>query len=222
MSKISEKVSGNLAGAIQEAQNRITGGKQTVLESMDVNDLLNAGVEAMSEREEEDKPKKKRKSSKSDEPKEWPSNPILTHDEFCEQELRKAHEEGKPDPDFDFRESFNKGDRIYFVRVYNTFVKGMQLLKLKVRTVYPRMMVCVEEKAMCHCIGKNEVDQIFWNERDARAFMQTLSLPDVTEEEKKDDKPKKKRKKKVDDETEESVDIEETVEDEEGEEDDME
>lgn len=213
MSKISEKVSGNLAGAIQEAQNRITGGKKTVLESMDVNDLLNAGIEAMNEREEENKPKKKRKSSKSDEPKEWPSNPILTHDKFCEQELRKAHEEGKPDPDFDFRESFNRGDRIYFVRIYNMFIKGMQLLKLKVRTVYPRMMVCVEEKAMCHCIGKNEVDQIFRNERDARAFMQTLSLPDIAEEE----KSKKKRKEKAEDETEESVDIEETVEDEEGE-----
>lgn len=215
MSKISSKVSGNLAGAIQEVKNKISGVTEPVIESMDVNDLLNAGVEAMQTRENttESQPVKQSRKRKTKESKsyEWPSAPSLTHDEFCEKEIREAHEQNKPQPDFDFRQSFTKGDRVWFVRIYNGHLKAKTIIKLRLRTIYPRMMVGTEEKGMCQCIDYREVDQIFWNERDARTFMDTLDLPDMTEE--LEEKPKKKRKKKTDDDDQE-VNVSEEIEEE--------
>ena len=83
-----------------------------------------------------------------------------THEEFCEAFLRKAHDKGYPDPDFDYRHEYFKGQKLYYAYV-NVLTGEKTSIPLSVRTIYPRSMVLIEEQGMCRCVGYNDKDCIF-------------------------------------------------------------
>lgn len=123
---------------------------------------------------------------------EWPPH-HKDIDEFCQWELEKAKLNGVPDYDFDFRESYKKGDEIYVVRYYpNLNIK--QKLKCKVRTVYPRMIVANLVNKECLCIGYNEKDNIFRHYGEANKFYDSINA--VSEEEAEKAKAAKRKKQK--------------------------
>lgn len=179
MAKLSDKI--NLSGAVAKAKTATSSESEENI----VDSLLNSGVKANKKRrEKKEKPEPIveenslfaeliPQENKEKEPKEkWPK----TYEEMCEYELRNAHEKNYPEPDFDFRTMFEKGQMKWFVRVLEPLGEK-ELLHIKIRTVYPRMLIATEEKTpICHCIGYNMRDQVFDTEYEAQSFFDTIKV----------------------------------------------
>ena len=201
MGKISSQVSKGLGAAIQEVKNKIN-------DNISPEELLNSGAETQKKRHRRTKAEiqaeKEAKAAESqdnslfealdiheesneeieDNRPEWEKRSAKDNDEFCEWELEKAKLKGLENPDFDFRTLYEKGQTIYFIHILRGGINTKELKKLKIRTIYPRMMVCNEEKACCQCIGYNERDLIFDTPRDADVVYKTINLADEKELEK--------------------------------------
>lgn len=202
MGKISSQVSKGLGAAIQEVKNKIS-------DNTSPEELLNSGAEVQKKRHRRTKAEiqaeKEAKATESqdnslfealdiheesqeeeveDNRPEWEKRSAKDNDEFCEWELEKAKLKGLENPDFDFRTFYEKGQTIYFIHILRGGINTKELKKLKIRTIYPRMMICNEEKACCQCIGYNERDLIFDTPRDADVVYQTINLADEKELEK--------------------------------------
>lgn len=102
----------------------------------------------------------------------WPHH-YENHDEFCKWEIEKAHLNNKKEPDFDYRMFYERGDNIYLVRYYNES-NLKEIMNLKVRTVYPRSMVCVFKEQWCQCVGFSDRDNIFYNRQEAEAYFNSI------------------------------------------------
>ena len=202
MGKISSQVSKGLGAAIQEVKNKIS-------DDANPEELLNSGAETQKKRHRRTKAEiqaeKEAKAAESqnnslfealdvheefqeeeveDNRPEWEKRSAKDNDEFCEWELEKAKLKGLENPEFDFRNFYEKGQTIYFIHILRGGINTKELKKLKIRTIYPRMMVCNEEKACCQCIGYNERDLIFDTPRDADVVYKTINLADEKELEK--------------------------------------
>lgn len=206
MGKLSDKI--DLGDAVQEAISKMNGAESDAVES-----LLDSGVKATKKRSREKPVKDKFEPGTEDVPIEenslfaelipqekqedvpqeekWPK----TYEETCEYDLRRAHEMGYEDPDFDFRQEYVKGQHLWFVRVHVSLgIK--ELLEVVVQTVYPRTIIAVQPKAFCHCIGYKMQHQIFRSQSEALAYYESVKVSTRY----MDEKPKKKRKGEDDDE----------------------
>ena len=172
MGKISTKVSNGLGAAIAEAKAKING------EEPNVEELLNTGVEAQQKRKRRTKAEMEAtKESESyviyDESQK--ANGPMTYEEACEYDLKRAIEKEFPEPDFDFRNFYEKGQIVYYVHIIETLgVKEVK--KLYLRTIYPRMIIGTEEKSYCQCIGYSDRDRIFITSRDADIYSDSIVL----------------------------------------------
>lgn len=177
MGKISSEVSKGLGAAIAEAQAKMSGN----VNETDTEALLNSGVEAQKKR-------KRRTKAEIEADKQSEDNSLFealeikkeeprpkNHEEFCELELKKAHDKGLPEPDFDFRTVYEKGETVFYVRIVE-ILGEKDVKKVFLRTIYPRMMVGSEEKACCHCIGYNERDRIFKTLKEANAYCKSINV----------------------------------------------
>lgn len=217
MGKISGKVSKGLGAAIKEAQAKMTGDVITNINDpedienvsmTEAEQLLNSGVTAQKKRKRRTKAEIEAakqaeaeeenslfealdipKEEEEDNRPEWEKRRAVDHDEFCQWELEKAKLKGVPEPEFDFRNYYEKGQIVYFVRIMEALGEK-EVKKLTLRTIYPRMMVGSEEKACCQCIGYNDRDQIFLTPRDADAYYKSIKLTSKYASE----EPKSKRK----------------------------
>ena len=212
MGKISSKVSKGLGAAIAEAQAKMDGSVLTNINdpndienaaTPDVETLLNSGAEAQKKRKRRTKAeieaaKQAEANSlfetlnlpdENDNRPEWEKRNAVDHDEFCQWELEKAKLKGLPDPDFDFRDYYEKGQTIFFVRVLEALGEK-ETKKLYLRTIYPRMLIGSEEKGCCQCIGYSERDRVFFNPKDASDYSKTINLTSkfASEEPKSGDK----------------------------------
>ena len=186
--KISDSVSEQLENATQEALNKLD----------PFNQLMNAGVEYEKEQQEEqlDKPKRKRRTKAEmqaarEEADNIKSELPMNHEQFCEWEIEKAHLEGKEEPDFDYRKFYQEGDYIYLVRYYD-LLKVKEIIYVKIRTIYARLMVGVVNEQYCQCIGITDRDNIFYNHQDALNHYNSIQAS--TMEEYNENNNKKKRK----------------------------
>lgn len=141
--------------------------------------------------------------SEEDNRPEWEKRRAVDHNEFCQWELEKAKLKGLPEPEFDFRNYYEKGQIAYFVRIMPTLGEK-EVVKVLLRTIYPRMMVGSEEKACCHCIGYNDRDKVFLTPRDADVYYKSIKVTSKYSSE----EPKSRRKKNysTDEDTEEESD----------------
>ena len=199
MGKISSQVSKGLETVIQEVKNKIS-------DDTSSKELLNSGAEVQKKRHRRTKAEiqaekeakavesqdnslfealdiheESKKEEIEDNRPEWEKRSAKDNDEFCKWELKKAKLKGLENPDFDFRNFYEKGQTIYFIHILRGGINTKELKKLKIRTIYPRMIVCNEEKSCCQCIDYNERDLIFDTPRDADAVYQTIDM--VSEEE---------------------------------------
>ena len=170
MGKISSQVSKGLETVIQEVKNKIS-------DDTSSKELLNSGAEVQKKRHRRTKAEiqaekeakavesqdnslfealyiheESKKEEIEDNRPEWEKRSAKDNDEFCEWELEKAKLKGLENPDFDFRNFYEKGQTIYFIHILRGGINTKELKKLKIRTIYPRMMVCNEEKSCCQCI----------------------------------------------------------------------
>lgn len=172
MGKISKDVSSGLGAAIKEAQDKIKGNSSEELLNSGVKKHKDRKVKAKQEENAEDNSLFNALIPKEEKPKKEQSH-MKTYEEVCQEDIQKAHDRGYEDPDFDFRSNYQRGQIIYYVLVgRNT----KELKKLTVRTVYPRMMVCNEEKAACVCIGYKERDYIFGTPYEAKPVYDSIKL----------------------------------------------
>ena len=201
MGKISSQVSKGLGAAIQEVKNKIS-------DDISPEELLNSGAETQKKRHRRTKAEiqaeKEAKAIESqnnslfealdineesqeqeekveDNRPEWEKRSAKNNDEFCEWELEKAKLKGLENPEFDFRNFYEKGQTIYYIHILRGGINTKELKKLKIRTIYPRMMICNEEKACCQCICYNEKDLIFYTPRDADVVYKSIDM--ISEEE---------------------------------------
>jgi hypothetical protein len=128
--------------------------------------------------------------SEEDNRPEWEKRRAVDHDEFCQWELEKAKLKGVPEPEFDFRNHYEKGQIAYFVRVMPALGEK-EVVKVILRTIYPRLMVGSEEKGCCHCIGYNDRDKVFLTPRDADIYYKSIKVTSKYDSE----EPKSRRKK---------------------------
>jgi hypothetical protein len=105
---------------------------------------------------------------------EWPNN-HKNLEEFCQWEKEKAHIKGYEEPDFDFRDSYSTGEKVFLVRVYDNY-KEKEFIEMTLRTVYTRDMVGVVDKKYCQMVGFNERDNLFTNKQHARSFYNSISF----------------------------------------------
>jgi hypothetical protein len=206
MGKISGKVSKGLGAAIQEAQEKMNSSTDEVQE------LLNSGVEARKKRKSKSKESEVSTENSlfdaimpAEEPKKTKQEPshMRTHEEVCEDDIKKAHERGYPEPDFDFRDYYAKGQIIYYIHILGGGINTKELKRLKIRTIYPRMMVCDEEKSCCQCIGYDCKDYIFNTAKEAEPTYKSINL--AVEEQPKMTKSGRKSDNNTDEEVEENT-----------------
>jgi hypothetical protein len=69
-------------------------------------------------------------------------------------------------PGFDFTTMYTVGQTIFYVKV-NDMVGEKELQELKLRTIYPKMLVGCLEKAYTQCIGPDTADRIFTSRYEA-------------------------------------------------------
>ena len=191
MGKISNEVSKGLGDAIKEAQAKMTGNNPEDIENVsaqEVETLLNSGAEAQKKRKRRTKTEIETEDNSLFESlldiKTQEKIGPMTYEQACERDLQKAVEKGLENPDFDFRNFYEKGQTVWFVQVFNT-LGTKQIHKLYLRTIYPRLVIGSEEKAYCHCIGYKERDMIFLNQKDAQDYYNSLQISPKYEESKK-------------------------------------
>lgn len=225
MSKISSQVSKGLGEAIAEAQAKINGDNSA-------EELLNSGVTAHKKRHRRTKAEmeaaraaevEKENSSEEnnslfeeivpeeepDNRPEWEKRSHKDFDEFCQWEIQKAHYYNKPEPDFDFRNFYEKGQVVYYVRVFEKLGEK-EIQKLTLRTIYPRMLVGCLEKGYCQCIGLSCRDKIFETHKEALAYYRTIKVTSKYGIEYDDETGKKKRKSRKSENDEEDNEYEDT------------
>ena len=74
------------------------------------------------------------------------------------------------DPYFDFREYYVKGDTLYYLNI-NELVGIKEIVKVTVRTIYPRAIIGQGKNAQCYVIGYRDKDMIFRNKEDAQYYI---------------------------------------------------
>ena len=65
---------------------------------------------------------------------------MITTDEVAEQMIKNAINKHLPEPDFDYRKEYAKGQIVWFLD-YNKVCNTVDLLELKINTVYSRVLI---------------------------------------------------------------------------------
>lgn len=102
-------------------------------------------------------------------------------DEICEEQIQRAKDKNLPNPDFDFRNSYSKGQIIYYVET-NELVGSKKMLELKISSVYPRAIIAYEDMGMAHTIGIESEDYIFLDPREANTVYESTVVENKLEE----------------------------------------
>ena len=82
---------------------------------------------------------------------------------------------GKENWEQDFRNDYEKGQKIYYVKI-NNLCHSKELLELYVGTIYSKVMVCWEDKGASYSIGIDDIDKIFFTEKEARKYYQKVRV----------------------------------------------
>lgn len=106
---------------------------------------------------------------------------MKTVEEICEEQIQRAKDKGLPNPDFDYRETYSKGQIIYYIET-NELCGTKKLLELKISSVYPRAVIAFEDMGMGHTIGIESEEFIFLNRREAESVYNNIVVENKLEE----------------------------------------
>lgn len=106
---------------------------------------------------------------------------MKTVEEICEEQIQRAKDKGLPNPDFDYREVYSKGQIIYYIET-NELCGTKKLLELKISSVYPRAVIAFEDMGMGHTIGVESEEFIFLDRREAESIYNTIVVENKLEE----------------------------------------
>ena len=108
-------------------------------------------------------------------------NSMKTMEQICEEQLEKAKRENYPQPDFDYRNDYFKGQSIYYIKV-NELCGKKEIIELKISSVYPRLIIGYEDRGMSHCIGFDESDMIFFTLSECEQVFKNLVVENKLED----------------------------------------
>ena len=160
-----------------------------LLESGEI-DVESLKTKVESENEEvSEKPKRKRRTSKNNNNVSGVRDIDNDKDNGCSSDRNNINNtvssddsSRKPDeprvekyPGFDFTTMYSKGQVIFYVKV-NELIGEKELQELKLRTIYPKMLVGCLEKAYTQCIGPDTADRIFTNRYDAVQCYDSINI----------------------------------------------
>lgn len=110
----------------------------------------------------------KKKNKKDD---YWDSyeHKMITTDEVAEQMIKNAINKHLPEPDFDYRKEYAKGQIVWFLD-YNKVCNTVDLLELKINTVYSRVLIAYIDNGEARCIDYGLRDFIFTTPSEAETM----------------------------------------------------
>ncbi len=104
---------------------------------------------------------------------------MLTTNDVANQEMENAKIMNLPEPDFDFRSLYKKGDKVYFTRILpNLGIK--ELLALTIQIVYARTLIAFEAKGSCYVIGYKKRNFVFANRAEALDMFESVEVKEVS------------------------------------------
>lgn len=99
-----------------------------------------------------------------------------------EKEIPNSHEEilvtlkeNLENPDFDFNDFYEKGQKIFFVRVLER-LGFKELLELKINSIYPRTIIATSEKGPANLLGYDRKDMIFETKKEAQEVFNQIKV----------------------------------------------
>ena len=93
----------------------------------------------------------------------------LSVEQISTKAIEQAKERGDNNWERDFRNDYEKGQKIYYVEV-NELCHTKELLELYVGTVYSKIMIAWVDRGEAHTIGIDDADKIFRDEKEARKY----------------------------------------------------
>lgn len=99
----------------------------------------------------------------------------LGEDEVSDNMIKRAKERGLENWEQDFRNDYEKGQKIYYVEI-NDLCHTKELLELYVGTVYSKVMIAWIDRGEAHTIGIDNADKIFRDEKEARKYYQKVRV----------------------------------------------
>ena len=110
-------------------------------------------------RQQQQQGESKKKNKKDD---YWDSyeHKMITTDEVAEQMIKNAINKHLPEPDFDYRKEYAKGQIVWFLD-YNKVCNTVDLLELKINTVYSRVLIAYIDNGEASCFDYGLSDFIF-------------------------------------------------------------
>lgn len=103
--------------------------------------------------------KKKTTRKKTDE-EIWVSPLSTDYEDICKRMLAEARVTNLEDPDFDYRNEYAKGQKLWYV-YHNRITNTVTIKEIMVSTIYPRTLIGYVDCGEAVCIGYNEKDLIF-------------------------------------------------------------
>jgi hypothetical protein len=97
----------------------------------------------------------------------------LGADEVSDRMIKQAKEQGKENWEQDFRNDYEKGQKIYYVEI-NDLCHTKELLECYVGTVYSKVMIVWVDRGESHTIGIDDADKIFRDEKEAKKYYQKV------------------------------------------------
>lgn len=99
----------------------------------------------------------------------------LSIEQLSDRYIQSAKERGDENWEQDFRNDYEKGQKIYYVKI-NNLCHSKELLELYVGTIYSKVMVCWEDKGASYSIGIDDIDKIFLTEKEAKKYYQKVRV----------------------------------------------
>ena len=89
--------------------------------------------------------------------------------------IEKAKERGVDNWEQDFRNDYEKGQKIYYVEI-NELCHTKEVLELYIGTVYSKIIIAWVDRGEAHTIGIEDADKIFKEEKEARKYYQKVRV----------------------------------------------
>ena len=101
----------------------------------------------------------------------------VTVEDLSDRAIRLAKERGEANWEQDFRNDYERGQKIYYVEI-NELCHTKELLELYVGTVYSKIIIAWVDRGEAHTIGIEDADKIFKDEKEAKKYYSKVRVKD--------------------------------------------
>jgi hypothetical protein len=100
----------------------------------------------------------------------WTTPFATDYESVCKRMLHEAVVKKMANPEFDFRDQYVKGQRLWYIN-YNELTNSIVVEDITVHTVYPRTLIGYVEAGEARCVGYSEREMLFDTPLEAEEVM---------------------------------------------------